>query len=113
MHARRQGDRQGPLALDARLRARPRDGRHMRLIATRRLEPGTQLSRDVMDGRPGAIPLLRAGVKLTERHRTALLAAGVNAIYVDDELGEGIEVRQAVDPETRRRATEAVSRAFD
>ena len=85
----------------------------MRLIATRRMETGAVLGRDVMDGRPGAIPLLRAGVKMTDRHRSALLAAGVNAVYVDDALGEGIEVREVVNPETRRRATAAVSRALD
>jgi HD-GYP domain-containing protein (c-di-GMP phosphodiesterase class II) len=85
----------------------------MRLMATRRLEPGVVLGRDVMDGRSAHIPLLRKGVKVTDRHREALLAAGVNAVYVDDELGEGIEVKQAVDPETRRRAAVAVSRAFD
>jgi HD-GYP domain-containing protein (c-di-GMP phosphodiesterase class II) len=85
----------------------------VRLVATRRVEPGTVLGRDVMDGRPGAIPLLRMGVKMTARHLTALLAAGVNAVYVDDALSEGIEVRQLVDPEVRRRATTAVSRAFD
>src|SRR4051794_13608572 len=66
-----------------------------------------------MDGRSSAIPLLRAGVKFSERHRRALLAAGVNAIYIDDALSEGIEVRQAVDPETRQRATQAVARALD
>jgi HD-GYP domain-containing protein (c-di-GMP phosphodiesterase class II) len=77
------------------------------------VEEGTVLGADVMDGRSAAIPLLRAGVKITERHRTALLAAGVNAVYVDDSLSEGIEVRHAVDPETRRRATQAVSRAMD
>src|SRR3954471_22549624 len=66
-----------------------------------------------MDGRSSAIPLLRAGVKFTERHRRALLAAGVNAIYIDDALSEGIEVRQAVDPETRQRATRTVARALD
>jgi HD-GYP domain-containing protein (c-di-GMP phosphodiesterase class II) len=85
----------------------------MRLMATRRLEPGTVLGRDVMDGRPTSIPLLRKGVTITERHRDALLAAGVNAVYVDDAISEGIEVRQAVDPDTRRRATVAVSRAFE
>jgi HD-GYP domain-containing protein (c-di-GMP phosphodiesterase class II) len=85
----------------------------MRLMATRRLEPGVVLGRDVMDGRPTTIPLLRKGVKITERHRAALLAAGVHAVYIDDAISEGIEVKQAVDPETRRRATVAVSRAFD
>jgi HD-GYP domain-containing protein (c-di-GMP phosphodiesterase class II) len=85
----------------------------MRLMATRRVRIGTVLGRDVMDGRPSAIPLLRAGVKITARHQTALLAAGVHAIYIDDAIGEGIEVRPAVDPETRRQATQAVSRAFE
>jgi HD-GYP domain-containing protein (c-di-GMP phosphodiesterase class II) len=77
------------------------------------VDEGAVVGADVMDGRSSAIPLLRAGVKVTERHRTALLAAGVNAIYVDDALSEGIEVRQGIDPETRQRATQAVSRAFD
>jgi HD-GYP domain-containing protein (c-di-GMP phosphodiesterase class II) len=85
----------------------------VRLVATRRADDGAVLGRDVMDGRPSAIPLLRTGVRLTERHRTGLIAAGVHAIYVDDALSEGIYVRQAVDPETRRQATQAVSRAFD
>jgi HD-GYP domain-containing protein (c-di-GMP phosphodiesterase class II) len=85
----------------------------MRLVATRRVEEGTVLGADVMDGRSSAIPLLRAGVKLTERHRKALLASGVNAVYVDDALSEGIEVKQGVSPETRQRATQAVARAFD
>jgi HD-GYP domain-containing protein (c-di-GMP phosphodiesterase class II) len=85
----------------------------MRLMATRRVEDGAVVGHDVMDGRPGAIPLLRAGVKITPRHREALLAAGVHAIYIDDAIGEGIDVRQAVDPETRRQATQAVSKAFD
>src|SRR3954451_4657809 len=84
----------------------------MRLMATRRLEEGAVLGRDVFDGRSSAIPLLRKGVKLTERHRDALLGVGVHAVYVDDALGEGIEVQQAVDPNTRRRATVAVSQAF-
>jgi HD-GYP domain-containing protein (c-di-GMP phosphodiesterase class II) len=85
----------------------------VRLVATRRIEAGTVLGADVMDGRPSTIPLLRAGVKVTERHRKALLAAGVHAVYVEDALSEGIEVRQVVDPETRQRATQAVSRAMD
>jgi HD-GYP domain-containing protein (c-di-GMP phosphodiesterase class II) len=85
----------------------------MRLIATRRLEEGAVLGRDVFDGRSSAIPLLREGVKLTTRHRDALLGVGVHAVYIDDALGEGIEVKQAVDPDTRRRATVAVSRAFE
>src|SRR3954451_20192580 len=85
----------------------------MRLMATRRVEDGAVLGCDVMDGRSTSIPLLRAGVKISPRHRDALLGAGVHAVYIDDALGEGIEVRQAVDPETRRQATRGVAKAFD
>jgi HD-GYP domain-containing protein (c-di-GMP phosphodiesterase class II) len=82
-------------------------------MATRRVEEGSVLGRDVMDGRSAAIPLLRKGVKLTVRHREALLRSGVHAVYIDDAIGEGIEVKQAVDPATRRRATKAVAEAFE
>src|SRR2546423_12295569 len=82
-------------------------------MATRRVEVGAVLGRDVLDGRSSATPLLRTGVKLTARHRDALLAVGVHAVYIQDAIGQGIEVTQAVDPETRRRATVAVSRAFE
>jgi HD-GYP domain-containing protein (c-di-GMP phosphodiesterase class II) len=85
----------------------------MRLMATRRLQPGVVLGRDVMDGRPTNIPLLRKGVQLTDRHRDALLAAGVHAVYIDDAISEGIDVKQVLDAETRQRATVAVSQAFD
>src|SRR4051794_2069146 len=85
----------------------------MRLIATRRVEEGSVLGVDVMDGRSASIPLLRSGVKLTARHKSALLSAGVNAVYINDALSEGIEVKQVIDPETRRQATEAVAKAFD
>src|SRR4051795_5867224 len=85
----------------------------MRLMATRRLEPGIVVGRDVFEGRSSAIPLLRKSVKLTERPRDALLGVGVHAVYIEDALSEGIEIGQAVDPETRRRATVAVSKAFE
>src|SRR3954469_5197391 len=85
----------------------------MRLMATRRLQPGIGLRRGGLGARSSAIPLLRKGVKLTERHRDALLGVGVHAVYIEDALSEGIEIGQAVDPETRRRATVAVSKAFE
>ena len=84
----------------------------MRLVATRRLAPGTRLGRDVPATGAGSVPLLRAGVEVTPRHRDALLAAGINAVYVDDELGRGIEVPRALSDETRREARTALGRAL-
>lgn len=70
------------------------------------------IARDVTSGRPGAAPLLRRGVVLTPRYRDRLLQEGVNAVYVDDELGSDIEVPHAVADETRREAESALATAF-
>jgi HD-GYP domain-containing protein (c-di-GMP phosphodiesterase class II) len=85
----------------------------MRLVATRRLTPGTRLGRDVPATGSGGVPLLRAGVEVTARHRDALISAGINAVYVDDELGRGIQVPRAVSDETRQEARAALDRALN
>ena len=84
----------------------------MRLVATSRLPDGTCLARDVEHGSEGTVPLLRAGVTLSGRYRQLLLDAGIHAVYVDDELGEGIEVPLAVRHTTRVEAGRALSKAF-
>jgi len=85
----------------------------MRLIATTRAVDGTELGRDVLIGRPDGVPLLRAGIKLTPRYRELLIKAGVSAIYIEDELSEGILIEPVVDDQTRAIATRAVSTAFN
>ncbi len=85
----------------------------MRLVATTDLDDGARVARDVLTGRSDAIPLLRAGARISPRYRDSLLQAGVYAIYVDDELSAGIEVPQLVTDAVRRRATQAVAEAFD
>ncbi|MEX2194155.1 MAG: HD-GYP domain-containing protein [Thermoleophilaceae bacterium] len=84
----------------------------MRLIATRRLTPGTRLGRDIPASGGGTVPLLRAGVEITARHRDALISAGINAVYVDDELSRGINVPRALSDETRHEARVALDRAI-
>src|SRR5581483_9621810 len=88
------------------------DDPSMRLVGVRRLEPGAVLARDVHTGRHGRAPLLVRGVTLDERRVAALERAGIHAVYVDDELGSGIEVPQALSEETRIRATAALDTAF-
>jgi HD-GYP domain-containing protein (c-di-GMP phosphodiesterase class II) len=85
----------------------------MRLVATNRLEPGMLLGRDVLTDVHGRVPLLRAGVPLGSRYRQALLDAGIHAVYVEDELGAGIEVTQALSQSTREHATKALVRSFN
>jgi HD-GYP domain-containing protein (c-di-GMP phosphodiesterase class II) len=83
----------------------------MRLLATRRFKVGSRLGRDV-PAQAGEAPLLRAGVELTDAHREALIKAGINAVYVDDDLGADIEVMQAVTEKTRNEARQALDQAF-
>ena len=83
----------------------------MRLISLARAQDGTTLGRDVLVGRPDGVPLLRAGVMLTPRYRELLSRAGIAAVYVEDELSEGIDVETAIDDRTRAIATRAVAGA--
>jgi len=84
----------------------------MRLIPTARVPDGAELGRDVLIGRSDGIPLLRAGVSLTQRYRDRLLAAGINAIYIQDGDSEGIVPEPIVTDETRAIATRAVATAY-
>ena len=84
----------------------------MRLVASRRLEVGAELARDVRTGQYGEVPLLRAGVRVSASYREALLRAGVHAVYVEDELGQGIDVPTVLSDRTRDEATAALARAF-
>ena len=51
----------------------------MRLVPTQSFDEGVLLCQD-LPARPGAAPLLRAGVTLRERDRDALLGAGIGWI---------------------------------
>ena len=83
----------------------------MRLVSTQSFREGVLLGLD-LPARPGQAPLLRAGVTLRQRHREVLLKAGVNWIYVDDELGEGIEVPIPLSVATRTDARGTIARTF-
>jgi HD-GYP domain-containing protein (c-di-GMP phosphodiesterase class II) len=85
----------------------------MRLVATRRLEDGATLARDVLTGRSDAIPLLRAGCQITRSYQDGLLAEGINAVWIEDELSAGIMPNPVVSDETRREATRTVAYALE
>jgi HD-GYP domain-containing protein (c-di-GMP phosphodiesterase class II) len=84
----------------------------MRLVPTTMLEDGALVARDVLVGRPDGIPLLRAGVRVNPDYRARLLKLGIRAVYVEDEIGDGIRPAAIVTPETRQKATRAVADAF-
>ena len=85
----------------------------MRLVATTRLVDGAVVGRDVSTGVAGQAPLLRAGTTIRPRYRSALERNGIRAIYVDDALGAGIQVPEALTEETQHQAETALTKAFD
>lgn len=84
----------------------------MRLVATRRLEPGARLAKDIPSGRTGEVPLLRRGAVISDVYRSALIQKGIHAVYVDDDLSDGIDVPDALSTETREEATRVLQRAI-
>jgi HD-GYP domain-containing protein (c-di-GMP phosphodiesterase class II) len=51
-------------------------------------------------------------VILEEHHRVSLTRAGIDAVYVDDEFGEGIQVEPLLSSETRAVAMSSLVRTF-
>jgi len=84
----------------------------MRLIRLSSLADGMVLGRDLRPSRPGALPLLRAGVRLSPAYVMRLQDVGVNTIWIEDELSRGIEPMPALDPDARSAAEAAVSTSF-
>jgi HD-GYP domain-containing protein (c-di-GMP phosphodiesterase class II) len=80
----------------------------MRLVSLANLQEDARLARDIVSGRDGA-PLLRAGVALSARFIDHLGKAGIQAVWIDDELGRGIDPVPVISPQTRGLATRALS----
>src|SRR3954452_17037297 len=83
----------------------------MRLTPVRRAE-GAVLARDIAAPEPGQMPILRSGAVLTEAYQSALTGLGINAVWIQDELSEGIEPHELVPPKLREQAARAVSSAL-
>jgi HD-GYP domain-containing protein (c-di-GMP phosphodiesterase class II) len=75
------------------------------------LQDGTELARDVLIGRADGVPLLRAGVVINARFREGLIRAGVNAVYIEDEMSRGIAPEPLISDQTRAHATRVVAKA--
>jgi HD-GYP domain-containing protein (c-di-GMP phosphodiesterase class II) len=83
----------------------------MRRVHVDELRTGDRLGRDVY-ATPDALPLLRAGVRVSDSYRLALQRAGIVAVWIDDGLSEGIEPLEVLKEETKLRATAAIRDAF-
>jgi HD-GYP domain-containing protein (c-di-GMP phosphodiesterase class II) len=84
----------------------------VRLIPSRKIRDGVELARDIVAGPPGTAPLLRAGVRLSARYAELLPKSGIGSVWIEDDLGEAIEVAEPLTPETRAKVHRATGDAI-
>jgi HD-GYP domain-containing protein (c-di-GMP phosphodiesterase class II) len=83
----------------------------MRPVHIDKLKTGDRLGRDVSTS-PDALPLLRAGVRISDSYRQSLVRAGITTVWIDDGLSQGIEPLEVLEAATKQRATTAIRDAF-
>src|SRR5262245_4765767 len=83
----------------------------MRSVPTIQLKTGDRLGRDVYAS-SDALPLLRAGVRVSDSYRHSLERAGITSVWIDDGISEGIEPLEVLGEATKQRATVAIRDAF-
>ena len=83
----------------------------MRPVHVDKLKTGDRLGRDV-SASPDTLPLLRAGVRISDSYRQSLIRAGITTVWIDDGLSQGIEPIEVLEAATKQRATTAIRDAF-
>ncbi len=84
----------------------------MRLVSLSVLPPDAELARDISSGAGSALPLVRRGTKLTPAVAERLLARGVASVWINDELGDGIEPLEPLPPDVRRHSERVLTRSL-
>src|SRR5437763_1706062 len=84
----------------------------MRLVHLHDLPEDARLARGIVSGRDGG-PLLRTGVSLHARFVEHLANAGIKAVWIEDELGQGIAPEPVISVQTRAIATRALAALHD
>jgi HD-GYP domain-containing protein (c-di-GMP phosphodiesterase class II) len=77
----------------------------MRLVRLPRVSEGMELARDIPSRALGSQPLLRRGVQLSAKMTARLSSVDVRAVWIEDDLGDGIVPTEPL-PDDVRRATE-------
>jgi HD-GYP domain-containing protein (c-di-GMP phosphodiesterase class II) len=83
----------------------------MRRVPTLQLRTGDRIGRDVLSA-SHEIPLLRAGIRVSDSYRESLMRSNITSVWVDDGLSEGIKPLEMLGERTKQRATAAIHSAF-
>ncbi len=84
----------------------------VRLVYLSALPLDAELARDVSSGSGSSLPLVRRGTKLTPSIAERLLTRGVSTVWINDELGEGIEPIEPLPPDVRRHSERVLSKSL-
>jgi hypothetical protein len=85
----------------------------VRLVVLEEVPAGAELAREVPGALPGGPPLMCAGLRINPLIAARAAAAGVGAVWVNDDLGEGIEPPAPLPREVRERSLHAIAAAHD
>ncbi|HEY2321101.1 MAG TPA: HD-GYP domain-containing protein [Solirubrobacteraceae bacterium] len=85
----------------------------MRLVRIDWVQDGMELARDIPSAAIGAAPLLRRGVRLSPSLGNRLGSLGIRALWIEDDMGEGIIPAIPLPDHIRIATEEAVSACFD
>ena len=83
----------------------------MRRVPVEHLRTGDRIGRDIRSG-PAELPLLRAGIRVSDSYRQSLQRSNITSVWIDDGLSEGIEPLEAIGERTKQRAEVAIHAAF-
>ena len=72
-----------------------------------------ELARDIPSAAMGAAPLLRRGVRLSPSLATRLSSLGIRALWIEDDMGEGIIPAMPLPDHIRAATEEAVAACFE
>jgi HD-GYP domain-containing protein (c-di-GMP phosphodiesterase class II) len=93
--------------------ARAADYGRMRLVRIDWIQDGMELARDIPSAAIGAAPLLRRGVRLSSSLATRLSSLGIRALWIEDDIGEGIVPAMPLPDHIRTATEEAVAACFE
>ena len=83
----------------------------MRLISVTKIKEGDIIAKDIMSNDGGV--LLRRHSKFKDAFRQKFLDRNIYEIYIEDELSEGIEPTDILDPQVRHKVTRDIKGEFE
>jgi HD-GYP domain-containing protein (c-di-GMP phosphodiesterase class II) len=83
----------------------------VRSVPVDELNTGDRLGRDIY-GSSDALPLLRAGARMSDSYRHSLTRAGITSVWIDDGISEGIDPLEGLEEATKRRAMTVIRDGF-